>query len=910
MKARLGITEKTQGVHWPSQVSTATLIPTVLLALSLNGQADIVAYDDCAWTVNSGQNPSANDVTGSFTTNSPMARLSGHLINSANATQLAMQVSFNTNSALNVSLLDRAFAIPSNTDASTWFAGHIGTNCAANWTAGTIQMTVSGLNADKLYNMALWSTRGADGATYSNRFTDIVLTGADSFENHSSAGAETGATWVAGDFTRIRSALTPGRIARYDNVEAGSDGTVIFALTAGADLLWSAAGASTNGYLNAFLVQETTNSVPRHPPHAEQAQWVPGSNAIRTSWSCRANHLYRIMKRTSLLQGAWQYSGIATASVETLSIDMQTTGASAYYRLEEMAEAPPMINNGNGAALVGGTTAILNGDLGSTGEAPTSVYVCWDTLDRGTVTTGQWAHVNTLGIKTVGAFTHSVTGLITNTTYYYRCYAVNTAGASFASSAATFTTIGADIIPSGPFIKMVPTFYLGDSTQVPFTYQGKSYNAPEHIKGLADMCVTYGLNTVAIGFGWDEMEPTNGVFNWSQLDGAVYYCLSKGVRPRLNLWFVRYLSNRGNFFTNSDEQMDYNERPLSLTVRTISFASPRYIDAVAYARTICDRYKSLIGSNQVLVSAMCNDAGEWSYQHTYSSYSTLPDGKTKVLAVGDYNPYMIAEFRQWLSLKYSNSISVLNQKWSKSYASFDVVAPPEPQSWNFDSPEDIFDNRAGWDWYQFRDQKITWALHYLLDELSSIPELSGKKFLMMDYGSTYDNQVLCRGSANFKTQCDHPAIMGIQQNPLPNGDMELDADVVGSISRQLGQDTTLGSLFPRDYEQKSLTATDMAKDFARLIQHGEGMSFFGIEPGHYEDWLSGIRAYLQPRGLWDMTNALPRMGNNPRQVTYRVSQMVSNSISLNTLHNTAQAGVDSNAVEITIIDDLTLPNGQ
>lgn len=220
------------------------------------------AYDDTAWTANSGQNPSANDVTGNFTTNSPLAALSGTLVDASTATQLAAQVSFITNGAVGVGLLDRAFALPSGSDAATWFAGKIGTNCAANWTGGSIQMTVSGLDPARQFNLVLWSTRGADAAAYSNRFTDITLTGADAFVNRSSTGTELSTIIATNDRTRVRAALAPGYVARYDAVSPGSDGAVSFTLTAGADLLWPAGGAGTNGYLNAFMIQTvpTTSS--------------------------------------------------------------------------------------------------------------------------------------------------------------------------------------------------------------------------------------------------------------------------------------------------------------------------------------------------------------------------------------------------------------------------------------------------------------------------------------------------------------------------------------------------------------------------------------------------------------------------------------------------------------------------
>lgn len=577
------------------------------LANPMCGRAESVAwtaYNDCGWTADSGQNPSANDITGNFTTNSPQGLKSGPLMDSS-GNGLSAHVTFDASAATGVSLVDRAFGPRAGTDADAWFASHIGTNCTASWTAGSVVMSLSNLNPSARYNIVLWSTRGADGMGYSNRFTDITLGGADLFTNKSSPGAELFTSSSANDKTRVRSALAPGLVARYDGVNPGSDGAVSVTITAGADMLWGPTWGTTNAYLNAFLVQEyPTNSgasdgtttyawrqgqvsgtmnasacmlylytsntmapvyiddlcmclgstaesganlianpgfesgtnnwdvvgnfsgtsqptssharngsysllldasspvasggsansvkqnvtgltsgavhtlsfwyyatnavdfVARYSAHPNMAvltqldstgtgtnvpsvdgpqitggQWMSASNTFQLSAATTAGTIYRVMRRDTLVGGSWQQLSLVTANVSTLTVNVPVTGQQAFYQLVETALGMPSVNNGSGASSVDTASAVLNGLVGSTGGLPTSVYVCWDTSDKGTASTGTWAHVDSLGLRGTGAFSDPVSSGLTAGSYYaYRCFAMNSAGSAFASTAAGFFT--------------------------------------------------------------------------------------------------------------------------------------------------------------------------------------------------------------------------------------------------------------------------------------------------------------------------------------------------------------------------------------------------------------------------------------------------------------------------------------
>jgi len=108
----------------------------------------------------------------------------------------------------------------------------------------------------------------------------------------------------------------------------------------------------------------------------------------------------------------------------------------------------PTVTNGIGATLVTTNTARLNGEITGTGGQNPSVIIYWGTSDGGT-NIGHWTQQLSLGNLGKQTFSRDISGLNPGTKYYYRCYASNSAGASWASSTETFTT---DTKASNPFI--------------------------------------------------------------------------------------------------------------------------------------------------------------------------------------------------------------------------------------------------------------------------------------------------------------------------------------------------------------------------------------------------------------------------------------------------------------------------
>ena len=106
------------------------------------------------------------------------------------------------------------------------------------------------------------------------------------------------------------------------------------------------------------------------------------------------------------------------------------------------ANGPPSVNN-IAATNVLATSATLGAQVTNTGGITPSVTVYYGTSDGGT-TVGNWSNSVNLGSLT-GSGSANVSGLLINTTYFYRALATNTAGSTWAASSGTFATPNATL---------------------------------------------------------------------------------------------------------------------------------------------------------------------------------------------------------------------------------------------------------------------------------------------------------------------------------------------------------------------------------------------------------------------------------------------------------------------------------
>jgi len=179
------------------------------------------------------------------------------------------------------------------------------------------------------------------------------------------------------------------------------------------------------------------------------------------------------------------------------------------------------IDNASGASDIGTTTATLNGHLYTTSGA-TYVTVFIGESDPGKIMAGWWK-TNALGQQATGDVAYVQSGLLADTTYYYRFYASNSIETVFADPVSSFTT---EIDQPSYANKMKITFdYDRDETLTNFpalvvfneSISSFHYSQFESTNGYDLRFLNYN-ESAALNYEIEDWDTTGDSCVWVQVD--------------------------------------------------------------------------------------------------------------------------------------------------------------------------------------------------------------------------------------------------------------------------------------------------------------------------------------------------------------------------------------------------------
>jgi len=148
------------------------------------------------------------------------------------------------------------------TDADLVFAGRLDCHGLIGYAEGPLELTLTGLDPDLLYEWVLFGNRAEP--SYADRYTTFRLAGAESFENQSTPGVTISTQADPEDTTRICNGdnTQNGYVARYAQIEPGPDG----------EIRMSVSDTTEKFYLNAMMLRAV--DPPRlSVPIPKQATW-------------------------------------------------------------------------------------------------------------------------------------------------------------------------------------------------------------------------------------------------------------------------------------------------------------------------------------------------------------------------------------------------------------------------------------------------------------------------------------------------------------------------------------------------------------------------------------------------------------------------------------------------------------
>ena len=160
------------------------------------------------------------------------------------------------------------------------------------------------------------------------------------------------------------------------------------------------------------------------------------------------------------------------------------------------------------ATNVSSTSATLGGYLSWTGGSPATVSVYWGTSDGG-MNKSAWSHTNDFGVQGTGLLSTNIGFGVSGTTYYYRFYAMNGAGETWASSSASFIAGNVTIAATTPTVSEAgadpgrftvtrPVGATADALTVNYTISGSAINGVDYLTLANSVTIPAGASSATI----------------------------------------------------------------------------------------------------------------------------------------------------------------------------------------------------------------------------------------------------------------------------------------------------------------------------------------------------------------------------------------------------------------------------
>jgi len=225
-------------VRAQNAVGTSAYVGPVNARTTLADTEPFTAYNDLAWDASQ----SAGNIT--MYTRAQQGLLVDH------GTGKTVPVTLTLNNAGSGPYLTQGRDANAGTDADTVFGGRVDCAGLISYATNDLVLGIDGLSPTMAYELVLFGNR--DSTAYAGRTTTVILEGAASFANASTAGATVGTSGAPDDTTTIAngSNRANGWVARYRAVDPGQDGAIQLRVPA-----WSGSGDAGRYYLNALMLK-------------------------------------------------------------------------------------------------------------------------------------------------------------------------------------------------------------------------------------------------------------------------------------------------------------------------------------------------------------------------------------------------------------------------------------------------------------------------------------------------------------------------------------------------------------------------------------------------------------------------------------------------------------------------------